>query len=141
MLQLLDSIFVARDSSSASGKQFYGPDRIMPAQIKEKPIGCQHERETGRRHQAVRPLQSAAALRNGVLDDGCKLRPQSILPSIFVPQTRHLQGSWQLDGLYSPSLILPLDLGTLYAAPSWCKLFASWPHLGRNKCLLRKILK
>ena len=97
---------------------------------------------TGRRHQAVRLFQSAAALRNGVLD-GCRsnLWPQSILPSIFVFQTRlsaDLPSYWQLDGLYTPSLIIPLDLGILYVAPSWCAPAASWAHLGRNYGLPRK---
>ena len=70
-----------------------------------------------------------------------QLRPQPILPSIFLHEPAYLHSSWQLDGLYTLSLILSLDLRLGAAAPSWCTLGASWAQLGRKKCLLRKIQK
>ena len=67
-----------------------------------------------------------------MLDGGqVKLRPQPILPSIFLHEPAYLQSSWQLDGLYTLSFILSLDLGILSAAPFWCTRGASWAHLGR----------
>ena len=59
-----------------------------------------------------------------------QLRPQPILPSISLHEPAYLQSSRQLHGLYTLSFILSLDLGILYAAPSWCargaSLGASW---------------
>ena len=94
-------------------------------------------------HGVQSPIpSSAAALRNGVLDGvQVQLRPQPILPSIFLHEPAYLHSSWQLDGLYTLSFILSLDLWTLYAAPCWRMLGASWAHLGRKNGLPRKFQK
>ena len=84
-------------------------------------------------HGVQSPIpSSAAALRDGVLDDGCKLLA-SIHTSIHLRTSNSpiFQALGNLTAYIPPSLILPLDLGTLYAAPSWCTLGASWAHLGR----------
>ena len=62
-----------------------------------------------------------------------QLRPQPILlyPSSYL-KLAYLPSPWPLGGLHTPSFILPLDFGTLYAAPSWCVRGASWAHLGRK---------
>ena len=52
----------------------------------------------------------------------------------------YLPSSWQLDGLYTPSLILPLDLRLGAAGPSCCVPGASWAHLGRQNGLPRKYI-
>ena len=70
-----------------------------------------------------------------------QLRPQPILPSIFLHELAYLPSSWQLDGLYTPSLILPLDLRLGAAAASWPMLGACWAHLGRQNCLSRNLQK
>ena len=68
-----------------------------------------------------------------MLDDGCQssgLNPSCHPSSYF--KLAYLPSSWQLDGLYTPSLILPLDFRLGAAAPSWCTPSASWAHLGRK---------
>ena len=81
---------------SRDNKSTAQTDSCLP-RSRTRPIGCQHERETGRRHQAVRPLQSAAALRNGVLDAMHKQTSgfnPSCYPSSYF-KLAYLQSSWQ----------------------------------------------
>ena len=54
---------------------------------------------------------------------------QSIHPSIFVSQTRHLQRSWQLDGLYTLSISSP-----------WTCALVPPRHLGAPAAPLGRIL-
>ena len=68
------------------------------------------------------------------------LNKVSFHPSSYL-KLAYLPSSWQLDGLYTLSLILSLDLGTLYAAPLGIVPRASWAHLGRKNGLPRKFQK
>ena len=83
-------------------------------------FGFQGPEKSGAAVPRRQPSQSAAALRNGVLDamhsQTSGLNPSCHPSSYF--KLAYLPSSWQLDGLYTPSLILPLDLRLGAAAPS-----------------------
>ena len=70
---------------------------------------------------------------NFVLNPSC--HPSSYFKLAYLPS------SWQLDGLYTPSLILPLDLRLGAAAPLGTRPGASWAHLGRPKWPSKKNTK
>ena len=95
-----------------------------------RPCACAWRTES---HTLIRRRSAERRARCGrpnfVLNPSC--HPSSYFKLAYLPS------SWQLDGLYTPSLILPLDLRLGAAAPSWCRLFASWAHPGRKNGLPR----